>query len=544
MNGPVPAPSQRLDALVVGAGFAGLCMIHLLRAEGLSVKGVERAGGVGGTWYWNRYPGCRCDVESIDYSYQFSEELQQDWAWTERYAAQPEILAYAEHVATRFALHPLIQLETGVRRARWDDERQRWVVETDRGDVFDTRFLIMATGCLSAANTPDFPGRDEFAGRTFHTGLWPQDGVDFTGRRVGVIGTGSSGIQVIPFLAQQAAELTVFQRTANFSVPARNRPVDPDAVARVKASYADHRRRARQQPAAFGPDHPHHSDSVLAATPEERRRRFEEHWQLGGFMFLGAFGDIVLSEEANWHAAEFVRGKIRETVADPATAELLCPQGIIGCKRLCADTGYFETFNRDNVRLVDVSAHPIERFTATGLVTGGTEHALDDVVFATGFDAVTGALLRIDIRGRDDLSLADKWAAGPLTYLGLMVAGFPNLFTMTGPGSPSVLANLVTGVEQHAEFIRDLIAWLRAEDAVAVEARPEAERDWVHTVNVRSERTLYPRCNSWYLGANVPGKPRVFLPYVGFPDYTAKLDAIRLGRFPGFELRREPGRAA
>jgi cyclohexanone monooxygenase len=534
--------TQKLDALVVGAGFAGLYMIHLLREQGLAVRGVERAGGVGGTWYWNRYPGCRCDVESIDYSYQFSEALQQDWQWTERYAAQPEILAYAEHVAKRLDLHPLIQFETGVERARYDETRQRWTVETNRGDVFDTRFLIMATGCLSAANTPKFAGLENFAGRTFHTGLWPQGGVNFTGRRVGVIGTGSSAIQSIPIIAKQAAQLTVFQRTANFSVPAQNRPIDAAVVARVKANYADYRRRARQQPAAFGPDNPRHTDSVLTATPEERQRRFEAFWQIGGFAFLGAFGDIAIDANANWHAAEFVRSKIRETVKDPATATLLSPKGIIGCKRLCADTGYYETFNRANVRLVDVSEHAIERFTEKGLVTGGTEYAFDDVVFATGFDAMTGALLRIDVRGKGGLSLAEKWAAGPLTYLGLMIAGFPNLFTMTGPGSPSVLANMVTGVEHHAEFIRDTICWLRKENADAVEARIDAESDWVRTVNDRSERTLYPRCNSWYLGANVPGKPRVFMPYIGFPDYEAKLDAVRRQSFAGFELQRVSAR--
>lgn len=531
-------PSQRFDAVVVGAGFAGLYMLHLLRGAGLSVKGIERAGGVGGTWYWNRYPGCRCDVESIDYSYQFSDPLQQDWVWSERYSAQGEILAYAEHVATRFELRPLIQFQTSVTRARYDEHTHRWTVETDKGDVFDTRFLIMGTGCLSAANTPAFPGLTDFEGRTFHTGLWPQHGVDFTGRRVGIIGTGSSAIQSIPIIAAEAADLTVFQRTANFSVPARNRPSDPRAVERVKSNYPDYRRRARQQPAAFGPDNPRSADSVLTATPEERKRRFEEYWQLGGFMFLGAFGDLMLNEEANAHAADFVRSKIREIVKDPATAELLSPKGIIGCKRLCADTNYYETYNRANIHLVDVSRHPIERFTARGLVTGGVEYTFDDVVFATGFDAMTGSLLRMDIRGKNGVSLNEKWAAGPLTYLGLMIAGFPNLFTMTGPGSPSVLANMVTGVEQHAEYIRDLIVWARNEDAAAVAAGVEAESDWVQAVNVRSQLTLYPRCNSWYLGANVPGKPRVFMPYIGFPDYTTKLEDVRAEHFAGFELQR------
>jgi cation diffusion facilitator CzcD-associated flavoprotein CzcO len=529
---------QRFDAVVVGAGFAGMYMLHLLRAEGFAVKGVERGHGVGGTWYWNRYPGCRCDVESIDYSYQFSDNLQQDWAWTERYAAQPEILAYAQHVATRFELLSLIQFDTSVEHARYDEQEHRWTVATNTGEVFETRYLIMASGCLSAANTPDFPGLRDFTGRTIHTGLWPQDGVDFTGRRVGIIGTGSSAIQSIPIIAAQAADLTVFQRTANFSVPARNGPIDQARVAQVKANYGDYRRRARQQAAAFGPDNPRNADSVLTATPEARRERFEAYWQIGGFVFLGAFGDLMFSEEANAHAADFVRSKIRETVKDPAVAELLSPKGIIGCKRLCADTNYYETFNRANVHLVDVSQQPIEGFTANGLVTGRREYTFDDVIFATGFDAMTGTLLRMDIRGNGGQSLKEKWAAGPLTYLGLMAAGFPNLFMMTGPGSPSVLANMVTGVEQHAEYIRDILAWIRREHASAIEATAAAEGDWVQAVNTRSQMTLYPRCNSWYLGANVPGKPRVFMPYIGFPDYSAKLDAVRKEAFAGFELQR------
>lgn len=530
-------PPHRVDAVVVGAGFAGLYMLHLLRAEGLSVQGIERGDGVGGTWYWNRYPGCRCDVESIDYSYQFDDPLQLEWQWSERYSAQPEILRYAEHVAERFGVYPLIRFKTSVVQASYNESSQRWTVQTDQGETFDTRFLMMATGCLSTTNTPAFPGLEGFSGRRFHTGQWPGNGVDFTGRRVGIIGTGSSAIQSIPIIATQAANLTVFQRTANFSVPAQNRPLDQAVADRVKANYADYRQRASQQQAAFGPDNPRHFDSVLTATPEERQRRFEDHWQLGGFMFLSAFGDLMVKEEANAHAADFVRSKIREIVKDPVVAERLSPKGIIGCKRLCADTGYYETYNRDNVDLVDVSQSPIERFTARGLVTGGKEYTFDDVVFATGFDAMTGSLLRMDIRGKSGLSLTQKWAAGPLTYLGLMIEGFPNLFTMTGPGSPSVLANMVTGVEQHAEYIRDLIVFMRNKNAGAVEAGIDSEKDWVQMVNVRSELTLYPRCNSWYLGANVPGKPRVFMPYIGFPDYTAKLGAVRASGFAGFNLQ-------
>ena len=528
--------SSSVDAVVVGAGFAGLYATYLLRESGFVVQGLERASDVGGTWFWNRYPGCRCDVESIEYCYQFDPSLQQEWEWTERYASQPEILAYARHVAERFDLYASFEFETEVLSAIYDEQSQRWRVDTSTGATFDAQFLIMATGCLSSANTPDFPGLTDFGGRTFHTGLWPREGVDFSDRNVGIVGTGSSAIQSIPHIAAQARSLTVFQRTANFSVPARNRPVDPEEVARIKADYADFRLQARLQPAAFGPNYPRHADSVLEASPEERKRRFEDHWLLGGFMFLGAFGDLHASEEANWHAAEFVRDKIRAIVKDRETADLLCPPGIIGCKRLCADTDYFETYNRDNVHLVDVSEHPIEKLTAAGLIVRGTEHTFDDIVFATGFDAMTGALLGVDIRGVDGQPLEQKWAAGPKTYLGLMTAGFPNLFTITGPGSPSVLANMVTGVEHHAEFITNLILWMKAHDLSVVDANPTAENAWVQTVNDRSELTLYPRCNSWYLGANVPGKPRVFMPYIGFPDYEQTLADIVAKDYEGFEL--------
>ncbi len=525
---------ERLDAVVVGAGFAGLYMLHLLRKQGLRVQGYERGSGVGGTWYWNRYPGCRCDVESMEYSYQFSEELEQQWEWTERYSAQPEILAYAQHVAESFDLLPLIQFDTSITSARYNDATHSWRVRSDRGDEVSARFLIMATGCLSAANVPDFPGLDSFEGATYHTGQWPREGVSFEGQRVGIIGTGSSAIQSIPLIAEQARELTVFQRTPNFSIPAQNAPIDADLVARIKANYRDLRARNKMQHAAFGADYPRHTDSVLDATPEERERRFEEHWQLGGFMFLGAFADIGLNEEANHYAAEFVRNKIRTIVDDPDTAELLCPDTVIGCKRLCADTGYFQTYNLDHVHLVDVSQHAIERLTPRGLVTAGKAYEFDAIVFATGFDAMTGALLGIDIRGAQGVRLSDRWREGPRTYLGLMTAGFPNLFMMTGPGSPSVLANMITGVEQHAEFITDAITWCDDQGIQAIEADPAAQDEWVEVVNMRSELTLYPRCNSWYLGANVPGKPRVFMPYIGFPDYTDKLTEVVRNGYEGF----------
>ncbi|MCL4164902.1 UNVERIFIED_CONTAM: hypothetical protein GTU68_006696 [Idotea baltica] len=392
----------------------------------------------------------------------------------------------------------------------------------------------MATGCLSAANTPDIPGLDSFAGQQIHTGAWPQDGVDFSGKRVGVIGTGSSGIQSIPLIAEQAESLTVFQRTPNYSVPAQNGPLDPEFAARVKANYADLNARNRQQPAAFGANFPRNADSILDASPEQQQARLEEFWKHGGFTFLAAFGDIGMSLEANAVAAEFVRNKIREIVDDPVVAEKLCPTTVLGCKRLCADTGYFATYNRPNVSLVDISEQPIEAITTTGVQVGGEVHELDSLVFATGFDAMTGSLLRCDIRGAQGLTLKDKWSAGPRTYLGLMSAGFPNFFMMTGPGSPSVLANMITGVEHHAQYISELVAWMDKQGHCAVDAGIAAEDAWVERVNMRASATLYPQCNSWYLGANVAGKPRVFMPYIGFPDYVEQLEGIAERGYEGF----------
>ena len=525
-----------LDVIVVGAGFGGMVMVHRLRALGLTVQGIERGGDVGGTWYWNRYPGCRCDVESMEYSYQFSSELEQEWNWSERYSPQPEILAYAQHVAERFDLRSCFRFNTEVVGASWNESDRLWNVTVASGDRLSSRYLIMATGCLSSTNTPAFPGLASFGGKTYHTGAWPHEGVDFTGQCVAVIGTGSSGIQSIPLIARQAASLTVFQRTANYSIPAQNGALDPAWARDIKAHYGDLRDRNWKQPAAFGAFYPRNADSVLTASEAEREARFEKHWQLGGFMFLSAFSDLMMSVEANQIAGEFVRKKIRATVRDPVTAELLCPQGVIACKRLCADTGYFETYNLPHVRLVDVSKHPIERIETAGIVTRGELHTFDAIVFATGFDAMTGALLRMNIEGQDNLSLGEKWQAGPRTYLGLMTEGFPNLYMMTGPGSPSVLANMITGVEHHAAFIADQIAWLNADGRTRVEVQADAEDEWVGLVNMRSEATLYPRCNSWYLGANVPGKPRVFMPYIGWPDYVARLKEISEASYPGFQV--------
>ena len=531
-----PSESERLgelDALIVGAGFAGLYMLHRLRSAGLEAIAYEAGSGIGGTWFWNRYPGARCDIESIEYSYHFSEELQRDWEWSERYATQPEILRYVEHVAERFDLLPHVELNTRVNSATFDETTGRWSVETDRG-VVSAQFCIMATGCLSSMNTPDFKGLDSFKGSWFHTGRWPHEGVDFTDQRVGMIGTGSSAIQSIPLIAQEASHLTVFQRTASYSVPAHNGPLDPERVREFKADIAGFRERNSQLP--FGAGFKLNLAKALESTSEQRQSEYDERWATGGLGFVAAFSDLLIDREANDTAAKFLRQKIRETVKDAAVAELLSPDLVVGCKRLCVDTGYFETFNRPNVTLVDVSKAPIEEITRNGLRANGEEYELDAIVFATGFDAMTGALLSIDIRGRGGMTLREKWAEGPRTYLGLGVAGFPNFFTITGPGSPSVLSNMIPSIEQHVNWIADCVEYMREHDYACIEATEEAQDAWVAHVNEVANGTLFPTCNSWYLGANVPGKPRVFMPYLGFPPYVQKCNEVAEKGYEGFSL--------
>jgi cyclohexanone monooxygenase len=537
---PTDAATERhVDAVIVGAGFAGLYMLHRLRGLGLSSVVFEAGGDVGGTWYWNRYPGARCDVESMQYSFSFSEQLQEEWHWSELYAAQPEILGYARHVADRLDLRRDIRFATRVEALRFDEAAERWTVRTDRGDTVRARFCVMATGCLSAAKVPDFPGLESFRGNTYHTGAWPHEGVDFAGKTVGVIGTGSSAIQAIPVIARQAARLLVFQRTPNYSVPARNRPMAPGYERDWKARYAEHRRRALEMRTAILVglnDKP-----ALEASEAERTREYEARWQAGGLPFMAAFNDLILSKQANDTAAEFVRGKIRAIVRDPAVADLLTPKDYpIGTKRVCVDTDYFDTFNRDNVTLVDVRRAPIESITAEGLRTRDETYALDSIVFATGFDAMTGALLAIDIAGRGGRTLRESWADGPCANLGLMVAGFPNLFTITGPGSPSVLSNMIVSIEQHVEWIADCLAYLRARGLATIETTADAEAAWVAHVREVGDRTLYPQANSWYMGANIPGKPRVLMPYIGgFPVYRRKLAELAASGYPGFRLRCE-----
>lgn len=529
--------SGSYDAVIVGAGFAGLYMLHRLRGLGLKALVIETAPDVGGTWYWNAYPGARCDVESMEYSYQFSEELQQEWVWTERYASQPEILKYLRHVAERFDLRRDIRFNTAVEKAHFDDATGRWQIATSDGGQLTAQYCIMATGCLSARNYPKFEGLETFAGPIYHTGAWPHEPVDFTGKRVAIVGTGSSAIQSIPVIAQQAKHLYVLQRTPAYSVPARNLPLDPKLQAAVKADYKGFRARARQNRAGIlftvG------IKSVFQVSDEEREREFETRWANGGIQFLAAYADLFDTVEANDVAAEFIRKQIRRTVKDPKVAELLCPYTIAGCKRLCVDTDYYATYNRPNVTLVDVKSNPIERFEPNGVTIGGKLLEIDALVLATGFDAMTGALSRIDIRGSGGRRLSDKWGDGPRSYLGVALAGFPNLFTVTGPGSPSVLSNMVLAVEQHVEWISDCIDYMRRNAQDRIEATLEAEDAWVLHVQDIANASVYPSCDSWYLGANIPGKPRVFAPYIGFPQYAQKCNEIAAAGYRGFALSRQ-----
>jgi cation diffusion facilitator CzcD-associated flavoprotein CzcO len=532
----MPEAATEFDAVIVGAGFSGLQMLHRVRDLGFTVRVFEAGSGVGGTWYWNRYPGARCDVESMEYSYQFSEELQQEWKWTERFSTQPEILRYINHVADRFDLRRDIQFDTRIAALTFDEDANRWTVRTELGDEVSAQFVVMATGCLSSANVPNFRGLDTFRGEVYHTGDWPADGVDFAGKRVGVIGTGSSGVQAIPIIAREAGELHVFQRTAAYTLPARNKPLDPELQASIKADYAGFRQKNAAMQTAGLARFPANPASVFTVSPSEREAAFEYRWAHGGPVLLGTYGDIMINKDANWHAAEFVRAKIREIVKDPDLAERLSPQQIIGCKRICLDTDYYETFNRPNVHLVDVAAAPIEEVTPTGIRTEADEYELDVIVFATGFDAMTGALLRIDIRGRGGLTLQEKWAAGPRTYLGLGVSGFPNLFTMTGPGSPSVLTNMMMSIHQHVTWIGDCLEYLSSHGIATIEATADAETKWIEHVNEMANTTLYPSCNSWYLGANIPGKTRVFMPLFGFPGYVDTCTRMAAQDYDGFTL--------
>jgi cation diffusion facilitator CzcD-associated flavoprotein CzcO len=526
------------DALVIGAGFSGLYQLHCLRDRlGLSVKVLEAADGVGGTWYWNRYPGARCDSESHAYWYTFSPELMREWEWSERYPGQAEIMRYLNFVADRLDLKKDISFGTRVSGAEYDEAANLWRVRTATGQSFSARYLITAVGCLSTANVPNIPGLGDFRGWWYHTGEWPHEGVDFTGKRVGLIGTGSTGIQATPVIAETAAHLTVFQRTANYSVPARNIPLTDEFKQYVKDKAAEIRAATRET--ANG--HAFRIEDRLAVEtpPEEREKIYEAAWERGGLQFRAAFQDIMVNKAANDTAADFIRRKIRSIVKDPATAELLSDiDHPYAAKRPPIDTNYFETFNRPNVSLVDVKRAPIQAITPEGVRTANGDYPLDIIVFATGFDAMTGPLLRLNIHGRAGTPLRDVWASGPRNYLGLQVAGFPNLFTVTGPGSPSVLCNMPVAIEQHAEWIANCIDHMRKNGIETIEPKGDAVDGWVEQVNAAAAATLLPMAtHSWYLGANVPGKPRVFMPYAGgMARYREICDDIAARGYEGFTL--------
>ena len=524
------------DAIVVGAGFAGLYMLHRLRKRGLKVIALEQGSDVGGTWYWNRYPGARCDNESLGYSYSFMPDLDQAWHWPERYSEQPVILRYLNHVADKLALRPDIAFDTRVSSASYDEATATWSVETDSRGTMVTRYLIMATGCLSVPNWPDIPGRESFRGDTLHTAQWPHEGYDFTGKSVGVIGTGSTAIQSIPQIAKQADRLTVFQRTANHCVPAQNCPMPADVEAERKANYPEIRAKSRYTNS--GDFVPQGGIKLMELDEAEQRRVLEECWKQGGFYTQYPFDDVLTDPSANAVVTAFSHEQIRKRVKDPAVADLLCASSHpFGTKRLCADTGYFETYNLDHVELIDLNATPITSITPEGIETSDRLHRVDTVVFATGFDAMTGALTAIDIMGRDKSLLREKWADGTRSLLGVAVAGFPNLFTITGPGSPSVMINVVAAIEQHVEWIDDCIGWLEERGARVIEADAEAEDAWVDHVNETADATLYPQADSWYMGANIPGKARVFMPYVGgLKRYRLHCEAVAADGYTGFNV--------
>ena len=532
-----------VDAVIVGAGFAGLRALHTFRAMGLSVAVLEASGEIGGVWNFNRYPGARCDVESYDYSYRFSPELEQEWRWTERYATQPEILRYINHVADRFDLRRDISLSTRVVRAQYDEPTCRWLIESEDGRTWNAERMILAVGQLSTPKETVYPRQDSFNGRIIYSATWPNDEVSFTGKRVAIIGTGSSGVQMTPVIAAEADSLTVFQRTANYSIPAANSPISEVEDRAVKATYPERREAARNSPSGLGfvPD----TRSAIEVPADEREAAFEAAWNRLGFGFALTFKDIMLNQESNDTASEFIRRKIAAQVEDPVVREKLIPKDFpFGTRRPSVDGGYFAAFNRPNVSLVDISETPIAAFTETGIRTSDAEYAFDIIIYATGFDAFTGSLLRFEIIGRDGMTLQEKWSAGPTSFLGIGVHNFPNMFIIVGPGSPSLLSNVLLSSEEQVDWLAQLFEHCRAHGVNEVEATAEAERKWVAHVNDRAKETLYLKTPSYYLGAEMPGKPRVFMPYSGgVRGYRRILEKTAANGYDGLELRRAPASA-
>ena len=527
-----------VDVVVVGAGFSGLYLLYRLRKAGFSTRVFERGGDVGGTWYWNRYPGARCDVESLQYSYSFDEQLQQDWHWPEKFSAQPDILAYANHVADRFNLKKDIEFNIEVKASWFDENLKTWKITTDTGEEINAKYFIMATGCISTTQIPNIKGLSDYVGNTFHTGDWPHEEVDFSGQSIAVIGTGSSGIQSIPVLAKQAKKLTVFQRTPNYSIPSQNEPMTKKYERSWKDVYSERRKEMRYS--AHGSLKDLNDVPALSVDEDQRQELYTKRWAIGGTGFLGSFNDLLTNADANYTAAEYVRQQIKRVVKDKETAEILCPRSYpIGTKRICIDTGYFETYNRENVKLVDISKQPIQRLVTDGIIVDDQLYPFDSIIFATGFDAMTGSIFNVDIKGRDGLALKEKWNAGPKTYLGLMSASFPNLFMITGPGSPSVKSNMIMSIAQHVDLVIETLLSMRRKGLSVVEPELEAENKWVDHVQEVANKTLFPQANSWYMGANIPGKPRLFMPYIGgVGAYREICEEIVANNYRGFKFEK------
>lgn len=526
---------EDIDVIVVGAGFGGMYLLHKLRKLGLRAKAFEAGSDVGGTWYWNRYPGARVDVESMQYSYQFDEDLQQEWEWSQRYSPQPEILKYARHVADRFDLRKDIQFDTRVQSAHFDEASNNWVVSTNDGKQTRAQYFVLAVGCLSSFNKPNILGLEDFKGKSYYTAEWPHEPVDFTGQNVAMIGTGSTAMQSSPEIAKQAKNLTLFQRTPNYSIPSHNGPQDPEYVKFVKQNYSKLRADAKT---IYGGVLDDFGMSEGKSTPKDvMKKELQRRWDRGGLTFLGGYTDSMYDKDTNEFAAEFVRQKIREIVKDPETAKTLSPDNAIGVKRICVDTGYFQIFNRPNVHILEVRETPIERITEKGILRGGVEHEFDSIVYATGFDAFTGSYNRIDIRGRDGLKLKDHWSAGPRNYLGMAVAGFPNMFSVTGPLSPSVFTNMLPSIEHSVDWITDAIHSVNTAQKRVIEATQMAEDGWVAHVDEVARPSLRYTADCWYLGSNIPGKPRVFMPYnAGLPAYIQKCDEVVSNGYTGFSV--------